>query len=220
MISPDKIVRSRRRTLSVSVDAFGRVIVRAPLQCPDAHIFAFLAQKEGWIRRQKDRAAQSSVILPPDCLEGYRFLLLGREHTLRLYEGTRIRYDERSAIVFLPAEKARERLVQWLKRNARRIFSAVASRRAAEMGTSYPSLTVTSAKTRWGSCSYNNALHFSFRLLYAPVAVIDYVVVHELAHTFHKDHSRAFWATVGRYVPDYPAKREWLKEKTLLMEIF
>lgn len=50
--------------------------------------------------------------------------------------------------------------------------------------------------------------------------MIDYVVVHELAHTFHKDHSRAFWATVGRYVPDYPAKREWLKEKTLLMEIF
>ena len=88
------------------------------------------------------------------------------------------------------------------------------------MGASYPSLSVTSARARWGSCSYNNALHFSFRLLYAPPAVIDYVVVHELAHTFHRNHSRQFWATVERFVPDYRKKRDWLKEKSILMQIF
>ena len=82
------------------------------------------------------------------------------------------------------------------------------------------SLSVTSAKTRWGSCSYNDALHFSFRLLYAPVEVIDYVAVHELSHTFYKNHGKAFWAAVEKYVPDYKKKRAWLKENTLLMEIF
>ena len=104
--------------------------------------------------------------------------------------------------------------------NAKRILSAICARRASEMGASYPSLSVTSAKTRWGSCSYNNALHFSFRLLYAPIEVIDYVAVHELSHTFYKNHGREFWATVERYVPDYKKKRAWLKEKSLLMEIF
>lgn len=91
-------------------------------------------------------------------------------------------------------------------------FSAVCSRRAAEMGTHYPSLSVTKAKTRWGSCSYNDALHFSFRLLYAPMAVIDYVIVHELSHTFYKNTAKKFWALVERYVPDYRKKRAWLKK--------
>ena len=213
-------MRSRRRTLSLSVDAFGKLTVRAPLSCADEYIAAFLREKSAWIRRQKERAGHSGVRLPGEELDGYRFLLMGRECVLRLYAGTRIRFDDGTGTVFLPAENARERLVGWLKKNAKRIFSAIAVRRAEEMGTSFPFLAVNSAKTRWGSCSYNGALHFSFRLLYAPVAVIDYVVVHELAHTFHRNHSSAFWATVERYVPDWRAKRDWLKEKSLLMEVF
>ncbi len=213
-------MRSRRKTLSVSVDVFGRVTVRAPLGCPESYIAAFLREKDAWIRRQREKALRSEIRLPSGNLDGYRFLLMGKECAIRLYGGARIRFDEPSGTVFLPSEHAEERLVGWLKKNAKRIFGSIASRRAAEMGASYPSLTVTSAKTRWGSCSYNNALHFSFRLLYAPVPVIDYVVVHELAHTFHKNHGRAFWRTVEKFVPDWRAKRDWLKEKTMLMEIF
>lgn len=220
MIQPDEIIRSRRRTLSVSVDVFGRVIVRAPLRCGEERISAFLREKEGWIVRRKSEAEASSVRLPSGNLDGYAFLLLGRECTIRLYGGAKIRFSEETGEIFLPAPDPEKRLTNWLKHNAKRIFSGIAVRRAAEMGASYPSLSVTSARTRWGSCSYNNALHFSFRLLYAPPAVIDYVVVHELAHTFHRNHSRQFWATVERFVPDYRKKRDWLKEKSILMQIF
>lgn len=220
MIRPDQIIRSRRRTLSVSVNPFGQVIVRAPLRCGEERIFSFLSEKENWILKQKSKMKEAGISLPQENLDGYRFLLLGKFCTIRLYDGERIRYDERRTEIFLPEREARNKLVIWLKKNARRIFSAIAERRAAEMGTSYPSLSVTSAKTRWGSCSYNNALHFSFRLLYAPIEVIDYVAVHELSHTFYKNHGREFWATVERYVPDYKKKCAWLKEKSLLMEIF
>lgn len=220
MIRPDQIIRSRRRTLSVSVNPFGQVIVRAPLRCGEERIFSFLSEKENWILKQKSKMKEAGISLPQENLDGYRFLLLGKFCTIRLYDGERIRYDERRTEIFLPERENRNKLVIWLKKNARRIFSAIAERRAAEMGTSYPSLSVTSAKTRWGSCSYNNALHFSFRLLYAPIEVIDYVAVHELSHTFYKNHGREFWATVERYVPDYKKKRAWLKEKSLLMEIF
>lgn len=220
MTQPDRIIRSRRKTLSVSVDAFGRVIVRAPLRLGEERIFAFLEEKEGWILRQKAKTREAGICLPPENLDGYRFLLLGGECVLRLYDGSRIRYDEAKREIWLPRKNARERLTAWLKSNARRIFSALAGRRAAEMGASYPSLSVTGARTRWGSCSYNNALHFSFRLLYAPIEVADYVVVHELAHTFYKNHGKDFWATVERYVPDYKKKRDWLKERSVLMEIF
>lgn len=220
MIQPDRIIRSRRKTLSISVDVFGQLTVRAPLRCDEERIFAFLKEKENWILKQKSKMKGAGICLPPDNLDGYRFLLLGKNCVLRLYEGQKIRYDETSRMIHLPSERAEERLVAWLKRNARRIFTAIADRRASEMQTAYPSLSVTSAKTRWGSCSYNNALHFSFRLLYAPIEVIDYVVVHELAHTYHKNHSKSFWDTVEKFVPDYKKKREWLKDKSALMEIF
>ena len=220
MIQPVKIICSRRKTLSVSVDVFGQVIVRAPLRCGDERIFSFLREKEAWISKYRQKALGAGIKLPPENLDGYRFLLLGKECAVRLYTGSRIRYDEKTGEVFLPAENSRAKLTDWLKRNAKRIFSAVCSRRAAEMGTHYPSLSVTKAKTRWGSCSYNDALHFSFRLLYAPMAVIDYVIVHELSHTFYKNHGEKFWALVERYVPDYRKKRAWLKENSFLMEIF
>lgn len=220
MIEPDKIIRSSRKTLSVTVDPFGQLIVRAPMRCGEERIFAFLREKEGWILRQKAKTKEAGICLPKDDLEGYRLLLLGKERVLHLYEEKRIRYDEETDEIFLPRENARERLIKWLKANAKRIFSAVVGRRAEEMGADYRSLSVTSAKTRWGSCSYNNALNFSFRLLYAPIEVIDYVAVHELAHTFYKNHGGQFWTTVAKYVPDYKKKRAWLKEKALLMEIF
>jgi predicted metal-dependent hydrolase len=88
------------------------------------------------------------------------------------------------------------------------------------MGVSYQSVSVTSARSRWGSCSGKNAIRYSFRLLYAPKEVIEYVTVHELAHTKHKNHSKAFWAEVATYVPDWKSKRNWLKTHGWLMEIF
>lgn len=223
-LQPNEIIRSRRKTLSVTVDAFGRVIVRAPLGMSEERIFSFLTEKRSWILRHKSQTRGTGIELPPENLDGFCFLLLGKRTKIRLYEGQRVRFEsggeEGADVVFLPETNSRERLVKWLKANAKRVLLKIVAARAAEMGATYPSLTVNSAKTRWGSCSQNNALHFSFRLLYAPVAVIDYVAVHELAHVFHKNHSKAFWAVVENYVPDRKAKRAWLKNNAGLMEIF
>ncbi len=220
VITPDEIIRSRRKTLAISIDCFGRLIVRAPLSCSEARIFAFIKEKEGWIAKQKAKAAGAGVELPSENLDGFRFYLLGRKHTLRLTEERRIVYDESSDTVYLPRENAERRLVKWLKDNARRILTKVTERQAARMGVSYKSVTITSARGRWGSCSHDNAVHYSFRLIYAPKDVIEYVVTHELAHTKQKNHSKAFWAVVSAYVPDWKVKRGWLKEHRAVMEVF
>jgi predicted metal-dependent hydrolase len=88
------------------------------------------------------------------------------------------------------------------------------------MCVSYTSITITSAKTRWGSCSGDNALRYTYRLLYCPKEIIDYVVVHELAHTVEHNHSKRFWQVVERYIPDWKERRKWLKAHGILMEIF
>lgn len=220
MIRPDKIVRSDRKTLSVSVDSFGKVTVRAPKKYSDERIAAFLAEKESWIVKHKRRKEGASEKLPSDDLQGFRFTILGEDTEIFLYEGSRIVYQKQDGALFLPKENARERLVKWLKENAKRIFLKACEERAKETGLRFSGLTVTSAKTRWGSCSFDNTLHFTFRLLYAPKEIVDYVVVHELAHTVHKNHGAAFWKLVGKWKPNYPTCRAWLKNHGYLLYIF
>ena len=218
MIVPDKIIRSARKTLSVSVDCFGNVTVRAPHTCSEQRIFSFLREKERWILRKKSQTQGAGMALPSENLDEYRFLLLGKMHTVRLHEGAKIRLQD--DVLYIPKERSKERLTAWLKQNAKRIFTRVVQEASVRMGVQVCSVRVSSAKTRWGSCSGKNAISFSFRLLYAPKETVEYVVIHELAHVRHKDHSKQFWSEVERYMPEWKTHRKWLKDHAYLMQIF
>ena len=220
MIKPNQIIRSNRKTLSVSVDCFARITVRAPKRCGDERIFAFLEEKKDWILRKQAQMQQNALQLPSENLDGYTFPILGKNCTVRLTDERFVRYDAPSCVIYLPRKNAQARLVRWLKENAKRIFTALVEQKAAEMGTSFLSVDISSARTRWGTCAHDNALRFTFRLLYAPKEIISYVVVHELAHTRHKNHSSAFWREVEKYEPNYRQKRKWLKARGMYMQIF
>ena len=220
MIIPDRIVRSRRKTLSVSVDALGRITVRAPLRYPQEKIDAFLAEKEGWICKHRQRMTGAGVRLPDSSLDGYGLLLLGETYRISLVEGKRVQVDEANKRLFVPKSGAEKNLTAWLKETAKRIFSAAVAIRAKELGVQVNSLKISSARTRWGTCSAKNDIRLCFRLLYAPKEVIDYVIVHELSHVKIKNHSAAFWAQVASVLPDYKQKRKWLKDRPALMQIF
>ena len=220
MIKPDEIIRSNRKTLSLSIDFFGRLIVRAPKRCSEERIFAFIRQKEDWILRKKAQMQGAGMRLPPENLDGYTLLLLGKECTISLTEEPFVRYEGQTNCLYLPKTNAKKRLIKWLKENAKRIFTNVTQAKAQEMNVQFKSVSVTSAKTRWGSCSAENAIRYTFRLLYAPKEVIEYVVVHELSHVRHKNHSPLFWAEVTKYCPNWKAHRAWLKQNGALMHIF
>lgn len=220
MIQPDEIIRSHRKTLAISIDCNNRLIVRAPYRCGKERIFAFIQEKERWILRKRAERADTGIELPPENLHGYTFLLLGKSCTVYLTEEKNIRYDAEAHAVYLPKQNSEKRLIQWLKENAARIFTERTAKTAQIMDASYKSVAVSSARGKWGSCSYDNALRYSYRLLYAPKDVIDYVVVHELAHARYKNHSASFWAEVSKYVPDWKEKRAWLKRHGALMQIF
>lgn len=220
MIQPDKIIRTNRKTLAVCISPTGTVTVRAPITCDTARIFAFLEEKQAWILRQKQKREHLNALIPTENLDGFAFLLFGKQTTLHLHDGKHIHFDETENILLLPKTSSRRRLEKWLKENALRIFSSLTQTVARRMGVEYKSVQVTSAKTRWGSCSGNNALHYSFRLIYAPKSVISYVITHELAHVKHKNHSKRFWREVEKYDPDYKTNRAWLKSHAYLMEIF
>ena len=101
---------------------------------------------------------------------------------------------------------------QWLRTEGAARFQQKAAFWAARMNVTYGRITIRDQKTRWGSCSSRGNLNFNWRLLLMPEAVMDYVIVHELAHRREMNHSAAFWQIVETYLPDYRERRQWLKE--------
>ena len=114
---------------------------------------------------------------------------------------------------YTKAEQLRLDALQQRYRNAARIqFEKRIAHFHPLTGGHFTSVTVRDQKTRWGSCSSRGTLSFNYRLIFAPGVVLDYVVVHELCHLTHMNHSRDFWDMVGSIMPDYRVHRQWLRE--------
>ena len=112
-----------------------------------------------------------------------------------------------------PSDKTEDTtLINKHKKYARKIFAAKVAYYQQFTGGNYTSITIRDQKTRWGSCSGRGTLSFNWRLILAPAEILDYVVVHELCHLTHMNHSKEFWALVGSVIPDYKIRRKWLKE--------
>ena len=213
-----ELIRSERRSLALQITADGRLVVRAPKRMPEARIRAFVETKHGWIEQKMALARAGQTLYAPIRVEdGAALPYLGGSLTLRFADVKKP--EKRAGELLLPPGAAEDTLREWLREEARRELTARAESYAAWMGLEYASLRITSAKTRWGSCSGRDSLNFTFRLAMCPPEAMDYVAVHELCHVRHKDHSRAFWAMVERYCPDWRVQRRWLQEHRALMDI-
>lgn len=174
---PAQIIRSKRRTVGISIKPGGEIIIRAPRLLPQAAILAFVYQKADWILsaydNQKDRAP-----LATDAPKDAATLALEKRY--------------------------RDAAKEYIPKRVEYYHSFT--------GGDYNKITIRDQKTRWGSCSANGTLSFNYRLMLAPPRVLDYVVVHELCHLTHMNHSKAFWDMVASILPDYKEYRTWLKD--------
>lgn len=106
----------------------------------------------------------------------------------------------------------------WLKDRVKRDVRALIGRHAPRLGVTPKAVRVMELRRIWGSCGQGGVLHFNWKLIFAPKAVLEYAVVHELAHLRHRDHTPTFWRTVGALVGDYELRREWLATKEDLLD--
>ena len=211
----DRLVRSRRRTVSLLVDEQAALVVRAPLKMPLRDIEEILHQKRDWIRKHQ-AAMRHRLSQRPARLyaEGEGFLWLGR--TLRLQPQAHLRHVSREdGLLLLPEgdpETSANHIVRWYREEARAVITERVRLWSALMGLTVDRITLTNAVRRWGACSGRANLSFAIRLVMAPLDVIDYVVVHELCHIVHKNHGPQFWELVAEQMPDYVLHRKWLAE--------
>lgn len=114
---------------------------------------------------------------------------------------------------------ARDVLVKWYRRQAESILKSRLDHYASRMGLQYQRLSIREQKTRWGSCSSQKNINLNWRIILAPEKVLDYLIVHELAHLQQMNHSSAFWSLVETYIPDYRIWRKWLKDNSSALNI-
>lgn len=226
-IKINQIIRSDRKTIALIVKPDGQLIVRAPYRATDDQIWRFVNQKEEWIRSKQDLFSQRRPVeQAKNFSNGERFWFLGESYPLEIIEPGGPSAGQKARRSACPAlelngsfrlartaqPKAREVFTDWYREQARRVIGERVAWYAARTGlTGCKRIQISSARTRWGSCSSTGTLSFTWRLVMAPLPVIDYVVVHELVHLKEKNHGKHFWAAVEKIMPDYRARVAWLK---------
>jgi len=210
----DQIIRSKRKTLALIVKADGSVIVRAPMRASLKLIKEFVQNNASWIEKKRTQALAAQTPAPKRYVPGEKFGYLGNSYTLEIVKGLKKPLVLESNFKLAESAQGNARLVfeRWYRVQAKQIINERVNLFAGQHNFQYKRIGITSARTRWGSCSPNGSLNFSWRLVMAPMEVVDYVVAHELVHTVFHNHSKQFWQKVEELMPDYKERRKWLRK--------
>ena len=209
----------RARRLAVRCTRTGRVEVVVPPRTSRAAVSAFLARHRTWIETRREAALRQKPpeerfppqqIVLPALFESWRVHLAGGTGRLRIREAA----DELLVIAGDTGEpqRLRQSLQRWLMGRAQVVLADHLADCAREFGFTYQRLSIRRQRTRWGSCSVRGTISLNCCILFQPPEVLRYLMVHELSHTRHMNHSRAFWDCVARCCPDYRALDRQLLE--------
>jgi predicted metal-dependent hydrolase len=210
--------RARQIRLRVGAAIGLEVVVPASGRLPD--IPPLLRERADWILRAIGRVAAPPPPVATPLVDGAAVPYLGVEHRLMLRAGAGLKPEvlhDRAAgtlsVRFDPGVYTLAAVLEWWFRDrAREQLAARLEFFGAHLGVRPTRLTIRDTRSRWGSCSARGGLNFSWRLILAPPPILDYVVIHELAHLRELNHSPRFWAIVAAHCPDYRARRDWLKQ--------
>lgn len=221
--------RSERAKNTRIVIKPGKIEVVAPPKVSERRIKAFVEAQQDWIRaavkRIADRVQAVPTLAPAHYGDGATVPFQGRQIPLQIKptaaKTVRIQlHIDTTFIVYLPTGIARQQsselirlaLIRWMKNQARQQASLLIERHARQFGLFPRSLRIKTQKSRWGSCGPQNDINLNWLLMLAPPSALEYVVVHELCHIKHKNHSKDFWQLVAEHFPDYQQQRRWLKQ--------
>ncbi len=220
-----EVIFSSRKTMAIQIERDGRITLRAPFHTEKESLEAFLDRQRKWVlthylkQLERLRTSATQGIGANGFQSGDVLRLYDWQITLkinRIPSGSRasIDYKENFLIINTPSlspDFLSQCIGTWYKKNGKAILIRRANFWAERMAVSYRNITLKEQKTRWGSCSALGNLNFNWKLLLMDPRLLDYVVVHELAHLREMNHSPAFWKIVETYIPDYKERRRALK---------
>lgn len=223
-----QVVRSRRSTADIIIERDGSVLVRAPEWVDDAQVANIVTAKHPWILQTlaEWRDLNATRVLR-EYKNGEGFLYLGRAYRLLLVAEQGEPLQLRDGRFTLRRDLVEQGHVAAAKAAFRDFYIARGTDRlgqrvdcyAPKVGVSATAVDVREIGNRWASCSRAGALTFHWKCMMAPLSIIDYIVVHELCHFHHRDHTDAFWNEVDKVMPDYRERKEWLRKNGAGLEV-
>lgn len=210
-----KIVKSKRKTLSIFIERDGSVSARVPESLSDDELIRVLKSKEYQIYKnlaEWEQLNENKTIR--EYVNGQSFLYLGRNYRLSIVNKTEDKLVLKNGRFVLPGKsktKAKELFVEFYKEKLSEKLQPILARYQGQIGVTPNEVKVMELQHRWASCSPKGNLHFHWKCAMAPIDVLNYIVVHELVHLIHPNHTTAFWNEVDKIVPHYEQHVQWLK---------
>jgi hypothetical protein len=223
VIQIHSLIRTKRKSISLVIDDKARLIVRAPVKTNFHEIEKFILDKSKWIEQKQRLVRERLRQQPKKRFEaGEEFLFLGKLYKLKISNNGKYIFEFNKQNFILSKNhqsNARNLFIRWYKLQAYRIFKTKAEHYASKARLSYNQIKLSDADKRWGSCTSGRNLNFNWRLVMAPSKIIDYVIIHELAHLKELNHSKKFWALVERLCPNYLKYKQWLDDNGHLLNV-
>lgn len=214
---------AKRKRLSITVERDCSVVVHAPAALSEERIGEIVTSKERWIQEKQQHPQKFKPREHPpgkEVVNGESALYLGRGYKIELVESRerKIRFEQKFIIPKWLGAGRRTVLREWYQQRAEEKILPRVKRLAQRMGVEYANVRLVDNLYRWGSCTPQNNLHLNWRLIKAPTFVIDYMIVHELAHLREPNHTPRFWNIVRAQCPRMAQAKSWLKEHGQLLE--
>jgi len=213
----------KRQKLTISVERDRRVVVHAPANLSDEKIRQVIESRRLWIYEKIGHPQKySNLPHPPgkELVSGESALYLGRQYRIEVVKNglSGIEFAQRFLIPDMKKENKVEALRKWyISRSKEKITPRVKSH-AHALGVDIAAIKIIDSRYRWGSCTLKNNINLNWRLIKAPMFVIDYVIVHEIAHLFEPNHTSQFWNIIQAQTPTMEKAKAWLKENGQLLE--
>ncbi|MFZ2362560.1 MAG: SprT family zinc-dependent metalloprotease [Anaerolineae bacterium] len=216
-----RVIYSRRKTIGLTVERDRSIVVRAPIGASDEAIRQAVEAKKLWLYEKVNHSQK----YPPqpvrkEFVTGETLMYLGRFYRLEVTDdnASGVRFHNRFYIARQQQAMAGRLLREWYTARAEEKLTPKIRHFAAAMGVAYERIMISDLRVRWASCTPKNNLNFNWRIVKAPAFVIDYLIVHELAHLLEPNHSERFWNIIAVQIPRYMLAREWLREHGASLE--
>jgi predicted metal-dependent hydrolase len=214
---------SRRKKLNIIVERDRSIVVHAPEGVSDEKIRQVVDSKRQWIYEKINHPQKYQDLPHPpgkELVSGESALYLGRQYRIELVKTglSEIQFTQRFLIPAAREEKREDVLREWYISKAKEKIIPRVKHHARELGVNFAEVKIVDNRYRWGSCTVKNNVNFNWRLIKAPMFVIDYVIIHELAHLIEPNHTPRFWNIVRAQSPTKEKAKAWLKENGQLLE--
>lgn len=220
------IIYKKRKTMGIYIDVYGAIELRVPRDTSDEQVFKLLEKKWKWILlKVKEIKKRTSGHIEKTYTPGETFLYLGQSYPIKIIEDHEIEKDQvefkdnqlNICVSLHNDEKIKQALHRFYYKQCKTLVEKRIRLYQPNFKVKPRGFRIANNKSNWGTCDSSFQLSFNWKLAMAPLDVIDYVVIHEMCHMVHLNHDRSFWRLVGKLMPDYEIKQQWLAQSSWKM---